>query len=376
MCIRDRHEDMGKFGEAKELYKKIKEENHLYTDAYVRLAFLARRQGEYQKALEYCDEALEILEKNKQKNDLPLCFKGNVLFEIGDDMKAIQSFKRAREDSYAKLACAQIEYEASCNFRDNFIEQKKYLRAIRETCREIISTDESNVYAAIGLGIVLAEYGKLTEAKNIFNSLLESSQNNYSLLVNLGHIDFLNEQYDNAISIYSTCLKKHREVPDDYLEMCLAITYYFAKKFKDAQRLFRRLVLRNPDNLVYRYNLAVSLQDHGKNLLKQENRDVAQTKQALTYFSSIQKMFDFLISNDVKENRLRYEIGKLGKKKEALYNTIRMTSDTKKIILDSNIGMAKKELEEDEQRQHNKILTKEERKKLIEKIRRRGREKS
>lgn len=46
------HEDSGRLEEATELYKKIIEESPKYTDAYLRLALIARHKNNYAEAIE------------------------------------------------------------------------------------------------------------------------------------------------------------------------------------------------------------------------------------------------------------------------------------------------------------------------------------
>lgn len=48
-------ESKAKIGEATEIFKKILKEEPSYTDAYLRLAYLAKNRGDKKRALDYVD---------------------------------------------------------------------------------------------------------------------------------------------------------------------------------------------------------------------------------------------------------------------------------------------------------------------------------
>jgi tetratricopeptide (TPR) repeat protein len=50
-------ESENKIGEASEIFKQLIKEEPSYTDAYVKLAYLARRRGDLNRAIEYIDVA-------------------------------------------------------------------------------------------------------------------------------------------------------------------------------------------------------------------------------------------------------------------------------------------------------------------------------
>lgn len=43
--------------EATEIYKKIVEEEPTYTDAYLRLSYLAKKRGDPKRSIDYVDQA-------------------------------------------------------------------------------------------------------------------------------------------------------------------------------------------------------------------------------------------------------------------------------------------------------------------------------
>jgi len=59
-----------------------------YLDAYVRLSYIELRLGNFQGAIQYCDEGLEKKDDIKNANvrsDLVLCMKGYIQNQYDDD---------------------------------------------------------------------------------------------------------------------------------------------------------------------------------------------------------------------------------------------------------------------------------------------------
>ena len=78
---------------------------------------------------------------------------------------------------------------------------EKLLKVIVDIAKNIIVHDESNFFAAMILGITLAETNRLSEAKDIFNTLLESCQQNKNILLNMAQLEILNV-INNVVTFY------------------------------------------------------------------------------------------------------------------------------------------------------------------------------
>ena len=83
-----------RIGEASEMFKEIVAEEPSYTDAYMKLAYLARNRGNYKRAIEYIEQA-----KSKHLKDanhsLPTklyCMKGRLLTELGQLTEAYKEY--------------------------------------------------------------------------------------------------------------------------------------------------------------------------------------------------------------------------------------------------------------------------------------------
>ena len=64
-------------------------------------------------------------------------------------------------------------------------------------------SSKMNIYAANGIGVVLAEKGELVKAKDIFSRVLEASTENIEcVLINLGHVLLALGKHGEAIRMY------------------------------------------------------------------------------------------------------------------------------------------------------------------------------
>jgi len=72
----------------------------------------------------------------------------------------------------------------------------------------VLLTDESNFFAAMIIGVVLAESNELAKAKEIFTTVLENCQHNKKILLNMANLEILNKRYDQAIATFTLHLSK------------------------------------------------------------------------------------------------------------------------------------------------------------------------
>jgi thioredoxin-like negative regulator of GroEL len=70
---------------------------------------------------------------------------------------------------------ANIYYEWSTRLRDDELKQSDLLKRANEKYMSVLEFDESNLYAAMGIACVLAEFNKVEEAVEILKKLNEST---------------------------------------------------------------------------------------------------------------------------------------------------------------------------------------------------------
>lgn len=77
-------------------------------------------------------------------------------------------------DTYAFIGLANINYALSCIHRQDINNQEAQLRSALSKFFGILELDENNTHASLGIGNLLAEYGKVDEAKEVFKLLANS----------------------------------------------------------------------------------------------------------------------------------------------------------------------------------------------------------
>jgi tetratricopeptide (TPR) repeat protein len=174
-------ENENNIGEATEILKALTKEEPSYTDAYVRLAQLAKKRGDLQRAIQYIDSALQnaIQKPPHSKPVNLLCIRGKLLVDMGKLDEAKQEYVKAMElsgnrDTYAFVGLANINYALSVQYRHDMNVQEAQLRSALSKYFGILEIDEFNTYASLGIGNILTEYGKVTEAKEIYKLLANS----------------------------------------------------------------------------------------------------------------------------------------------------------------------------------------------------------
>ena len=174
------YEEKAEFGKAQKFYKRIGIQNKFYVDAYIRLANLELKRGNYPKALYICDEEINILRKApenvKSNYEQIVCFKGSILMELGEFEKAKRIFDSLKHNIYARLSNLSCTYEISTQFRDEQLKQSKfhpphliplenYLKQILHESQEITKQYLNNFMIANMVGVGLAERGYTRPAK-------------------------------------------------------------------------------------------------------------------------------------------------------------------------------------------------------------------
>ena len=137
----------------------------------LRLAYLAKKRGDVDRALHWIDEA------SKSRAKAPVnqhCLKGKLFFEIGRIQDAKKEFafilhNIVRDDSYSFLSLANIAFREAIECKENSNnEQDKLLVKAYHKYLEILAHDQNNCFACIGVANVLAHFNKNEDAQEIY----------------------------------------------------------------------------------------------------------------------------------------------------------------------------------------------------------------
>jgi RNA polymerase-associated protein CTR9 len=195
------HESAGRVIPAVELHKAIVKLHPSYVNSYLRLACIARDCGSLKECAEWLKSAVAVAPGNPEV----LTLVGNLHLSLCDWAPAQKVFdqlltqKNQQVEAYSMLSMGNI-YFNNLNTAGKY---NKHLQYAADFYRRILQKDNANAYAANGLGTVLAEKGKLLEAKEVFNRVREVSGDTIAdALLNLGHIYLAQKKHPEALQMY------------------------------------------------------------------------------------------------------------------------------------------------------------------------------
>jgi RNA polymerase-associated protein CTR9 len=202
------HEASGKTLAAIELHKAIAKRNPAYVNSYLRLACIAVDCG----SLNECAQWLKIAAVSAPGNSEVLTLIGNLHLSLCDWKPAQKVFdglmaqKIPSVEAYSALSMGNI-YFANLHVSEH--RYAKHLQYASEYYKKILGKDPLNVYAANGIGTVLAEKGEIFKAKEVFNRVREVSGDSIAdALLNLGHIYLAQKKHPEALQLYKSYMKR------------------------------------------------------------------------------------------------------------------------------------------------------------------------
>lgn len=253
-------EDQGKLGEAQALHLSILRSHVAYTDCYLRLAAIARAEKRLDDAMQHLADALAVHE------DLPdaLAMMGNLHIERHEFHAAQLKFTRVlekvdRNDAYALLSLGNIYYLARAEKKER---KERNLKHAGESYWKVLHADPSNVFAANGLGVLMAAEGRLGAAGEIFTRVREGTGAMGDVVVNLAHIHMAKGEINKAVTLYEAALRKHFKNSHPKILLYLSRAYFEGKDFAKAEEYLLRCLELAPaaNTQVLRFNLGLILE--------------------------------------------------------------------------------------------------------------------
>ena len=123
---------------------------------------------------------------------------------------------------------------------------------------EILAHDQSNCYACVGLGNILAYFNKSEDAMEIFKLIGNANQNLSQPLLNQAHLSVGFKNYELSINLYKKVLEKH--LPGDLnTSMYLSKAYFYKGDFESSKKLTLELLTKHPNHIPLKFNLALCL---------------------------------------------------------------------------------------------------------------------
>ncbi|XP_018323793.1 RNA polymerase-associated protein CTR9 homolog [Agrilus planipennis] len=295
------------FDKAEKLYKDILKEHPNYVDCYLRLGCMARDKGQIYEASDWFKEALKINTEHPDAWSL----LGNLHLaknEWGPGQKKYERVLKnpaTSQDSYALIALGNVWLQTLHQPTKDKEREKRHQERALSMYKQVMKIDPKNIWAANGIGAVLAHKGAVNEARDIFAQVREATADFCDVWLNIAHIYVEQKQFVGAIQMYENCLKKFFKYHNVEVLQYLSRAYFKAGKLKEAKMVLLKARRVAPQDTVILFNIALVLQRLATHILKDEKSTLTVVLQAVHELGLSLKYFTYLSEHG---DRMRYDV--------------------------------------------------------------------
>ena len=268
---------------AEKYYKDILLECPNYIDCYLRLGCMLRDRGQIYEASDKFKDALQF--SNEHPDAWSLI--GNLhlaKMEWGPGQKKFERILKhpqTNNDAYSHIALGNVWLQTLHQPTKDKEREKKYQERALTMYKQVMRNDPKNIWAANGIGAVLAHKGYINEARVIFAEVRETTADFFDVWLNIAHIYVEQHQYVSAIQMYENCLKKFFKYHNVDVLLYLARAYAKNGKLKEAKMTLLKARRVSPQDTVILYNIALILQKLASQLLRDEKSTLSEVLQAV-----------------------------------------------------------------------------------------------
>lgn len=273
----------GDSGEACRIYEGILRRHPAYADAMTRLGAVAASLGQNDRARAWFTRAVEASRGGAQGEDALAALarlheeegdiagaKSRFATVIGARAQQARGASAGRREHYAEVAKANLHFAeiyrdprashlaASSDRRD------AAMKRAFEGYKTVLKAVPSNVFAANGLGMVLAEQGRLPQALAAFRAAREAKLDALPVTVNLAHVELALGSHTTALQLYRHSLKLCDGArPEQRVRVLVHLARAFceAEQLPDARRTLQQALALRPDDLSLWFNLTFVMGD-------------------------------------------------------------------------------------------------------------------
>ena len=303
------YESLCHFDKAERLYIDILKECHSYIDCYLRLGCMLRDRGQIYEASDKFKDALQF--SNTHPDAWSLI--GNLHLakqEWGPGQKKFEQILKHSQtctDAYSHIALGNVWLQTLHQPTKDKEKEKKYQERALTMYKQVLRNDPKNIWAANGIGAVLAHKGFINEARDIFSEVREATADFCDVWLNIAHIYVEQGQYVAAIQMYENCLKKFYKFHHVDTLLYLARAYAKYGKLKEAKMTLLKARRVAPHDTVILYNIALILQRLASQLLRDEKSNLTEVLQAVHELGLSHKYFQYLA---VDGDRMKYDLAR------------------------------------------------------------------
>uniref|UniRef100_A0ABD2W7J2 UDP-N-acetylglucosamine--peptide N-acetylglucosaminyltransferase SPINDLY n=1 Tax=Trichogramma kaykai TaxID=54128 RepID=A0ABD2W7J2_9HYME len=284
------------YDKAEKLYKDVLKEHPNYIDCYLRLGCMARNKGQIYEASDWFKEALRV--DNEHPDAWSLL--GNLHLAKQEWGPAQKKFERilknpnTTNDTYSLIALGNIWLQTLHQGGKEKETQKRHQDRALELFKKVLKLDETNIWAANGIGCVLAHKGYINESRDIFAQVREATADFPDVWLNIAHIYVEQKQYVSAVQMYENCLRKFYKFHHVEILVYLARAHLKAGKLREAKMTLLKARRIAPQDMLLLYNIAYVLQLLATQILKDPKTKLETVQQAVRELELSHRYFKYL----------------------------------------------------------------------------------
>ena len=290
------YEALHRTDKAESLYKIIYKEHPNYIDCYLRLGCMARDREQIFEASHWFKEALQIDHHHPD----PWSLIGNLHLsknEYGPGQKKFElilQLPQTAHDAYSSLSLGNVWLQTIHQpMRDRSKEKRHQDRAL-SYFREVLKRNPKNLFAANGIGAVLAHKGFIQEARSIFAQVRDATADIPDVWLNLAHIFVEQRQYVSAIQLYTNCLNRFYKGNNTEIMLFVSQAHFKNGDLNKCKFILMRARHLSPGDNVILFNLAFVMEKLAISILKQVRSHLKNVLEAVRELELAQKYFHFL----------------------------------------------------------------------------------
>lgn len=177
-----------------------------YFVAYLRMALVEFKSNNLQQAIDWCT----LISKMKPQDATPHALVGYFYLKKEEWSKAQAKFEHIVQNvdknnifTHMALGCVYALSLRPHEMKEDKIES--YIKYARQFFERALKNDNKNVYAALSLAALIADYGYLEEARDLFTRAKDYCKETPEILINIGHVFLAQQNYVNAAKMVCFC---------------------------------------------------------------------------------------------------------------------------------------------------------------------------
>ncbi|VDO03599.1 unnamed protein product [Rodentolepis nana] len=301
------HEAKNRSDLAEEIYKSILLQHPAYVDCYLRLGCIARDRGQLRDASLWFREVLDVSPDHPDAWSL-LAQLHLTVGEVEAAQRKLDHIIRQPKylaDAYCRITLGNVwlrslhhhHQRSSANgalARENKDRRKRHEERALSCYKVVLSADPRNIWAAHGIGCVLAHKGFINEARDVFAQVREATADFPDVWMNIAHVYIEQKQFTAAIQMYENCIRKFKKDNDTELLLYLARAYFKANQLKECKSVLLKARHVKPWDPLLTFNLALVQKRMAVLVLKDEASSFAAVCEAISDLSMARCTFEYL----------------------------------------------------------------------------------